>query len=146
MEQGDGAGAPDLLDGLEPRCERRGLEFLRDFYARELARRPGNVEALGELAYVLTRLGRHEEALAADRELARRSPDDPGVLYNLACSLAQTGQADEAFRTLERAIVHGYDDAAHLETDPDLQALHADPRFAEIVRTLRAAGSSPERP
>jgi len=120
-----------------PQVERRGLEFLADFYGSEVARKPENVDVLAELGHVLTRLGRYEEGLAVDRELARREPEDPNVLYNLACSLALTDRADEAFRTLDRAILHGYEDAEHLATDEDLAALRTDARFAEMLRTLR---------
>lgn len=120
-----------------PRVERRGLEFLADFYGSVAARRPENVEALQELGHVLTRLGRYEEGLLVDRELERRDPEDSNVLYNLACSLALTGRTEEAFRTLDRAILHGYDDAEHLAEDADLSPLHADPRFEQLVRSLR---------
>lgn len=121
-----------------PAVERRGLEFLADFYAADLARKPDGVEVLGELGHVLTRLGRYEEGLAVDRELARREPEDPNVLYNLACSLALTGATDESIRTLERAILHGYDDPDHLAADEDLLALRADPRFVAMLSSLRA--------
>lgn len=127
----------DLPAGFAPQAERRGLEFLADFYGSEAVRKPENVDALAELAHVLTRLGRYEEGLRVDRELALREPEDPNVLYNLACSLALTGRADEAFRTLDRAILHGYEDAEHLAADLDLAALRADPRFEALLKTLR---------
>ncbi|MBL8862636.1 MAG: hypothetical protein JNK02_11570 [Planctomycetes bacterium] len=143
MEQGEGVQGADeaWLAGLAPRLERRGLEFLADFYARELAARPDNLEVLTDLGHVLTRLGRYEEGLAVDRRLAAREPEDPNVLYNLACSLALTGRTDEAFRTLERAILHGYDDPAHLSLDEDLASLRGDPRFAALLATLGAGGT-----
>jgi len=127
----------DLPTGLESRAERRGLEFLADFYGRELTRKPGSLAALTDLGHVLTALGRYEEGLEIDRELAHRAPEDSSVLYNLACSLALTGHADEAFRTLERAILHGYADADHLAEDEDLASLREDPRFAALLRALR---------
>lgn len=131
----------ELPAGSAPAVERRGLEFLADFYAADLARKPDDVEVLGELGHVLTRLGRYEEGLGVDRELARREPEDPNVLYNLACSLALTGDMDESIRTLERAVLHGYDDPDHLAADDDLLSLRADPRFAEILRILRAGSA-----
>jgi len=127
----------ELPAGLENRAERRGLEFLADFYGRELTRKPGSLAVLTDLGHVLTSLGRYEEGLEIDRELAHRSPDDSNVLYNLACSLALTGHADEAFRTLDRAILHGYADADHLAEDGDLASLRADPRFAALLSALR---------
>lgn len=127
----------DLPAALAAQIDRRGLEFLADFYAADQAQKPGNPEVLAELGHVLTRLGRYEEGLAVDRELARQEPEDPNVLYNLACSLALTGHTDEAFRTLDRAILHGYEDADHLAADEDLAALRADARFAALLAALR---------
>ncbi len=127
----------NLPQGLESRAEHRGLEFLADFYGRELTRKPGSLAALTDLGHVLTSLGRYEEGLEIDRELAHRAPLDANVLYNLACSLALTGNRDEALRTLERAILHGYADADHLVEDKDLASLREDARFAALLSALR---------
>lgn len=119
-------------------AERRGLEFLADFYGTEVVRKPENIEALAELGNVLTRLGRHAEGLAVDRELARREPDDATVRYNLACSLALVGRIDESFAELGRAVSNGYGDAEHMAADEDLTALREDPRYAALLSALRA--------
>lgn len=58
------------------------------------------------------------------------APDDA---YNAACSCAQLGEPDQAFAWLFRALEAGYRDRAHLEADPDLDPLHDDPRFAELL-------------
>ncbi len=131
----------DIPAAFAALVERRGLEFLADFYRAELARKPDNLEVLVDLGHALTRLGRYREGLEVDRELARREPEDPNVLYNLACSLALTGDPDEAFRTLDRAILHGYDDADHLAQDEDFAGLRDDPRFAPLLESLRRAGA-----
>lgn len=128
----------DPPPGIAREVERRGLEFLAEFYATERARKPDNLDVLIELGHVLTRLGRYEEGLVVDRELAELEPEDPNVLYNLACSLALTGRKDEAVRTLERAILHGYRDAEHLATDEDLASLRDDARYAALIAALRA--------
>ena len=134
----------DWPAALAADAERRGLEFLADFYGTEVSRKPENVDALAELGNVLTRLGRHAEGLAVDRELARREPDDPTVRYNLACSLSLVGRIDEAFAELARAIANGYDDADHLAADEDLAALRGDPRYAAVLLALRAAADPGE--
>jgi hypothetical protein len=53
--------------------------------------------------------------------------------YNLACSLARAGRADEAIDSLSRAILLGYDDLAHMESDPDLESLHEHPDFQALL-------------
>lgn len=62
--------------------------------------------------------------------------------YDLACYLALSGDTDRAFATLNTAIDEGYLDAAHLQADPDLQALHPDPRFARALDHLRAVAQA----
>ncbi|MBK7644055.1 MAG: hypothetical protein IPJ19_13560 [Planctomycetes bacterium] len=121
---------------LRRRLERASDEFLAGFFETELRQKPENLAALVELGHVYTRLGRIDEGLAVDRELVRRMPEDPTVHYNLACSLARSGDADGAFQALGRAREFGYCDAAHLEQDEDLASLRGDPRYAVFLRSL----------
>ena len=44
---------------------------------------------------------------------------------------------DEAFRHLEAALTLGFRKADHLAADPDLAALHDDPRWAALVERAR---------
>jgi Flp pilus assembly protein TadD len=125
--------------GLAQRLDRIGLEFLAEVYEIEVARRPENEAALGDLGHVLTRLGRNARALEVDRELARRNPEDETVHYNLACSLALVGHLDEAIEVFGRACALGYDDADHAEADDDLAALRDDERFHALLARLRSA-------
>jgi hypothetical protein len=60
-------------------------------------------------------------------------PDDFLARYNLACSLARAGSADEAIDSLSRAILLGYDDIAHMEADPDLESLRHHPDFQALL-------------
>jgi tetratricopeptide (TPR) repeat protein len=125
-----------LSEATEARCEALGLAFLADFFEVELDRRPENLGALAELGHVYTRLGRYIEGLEVDRRLVAALPEDPTAHYNLACSLALTGDHDAAFTALRRAIALGYDDLGFLTDDPDLEPLRQDPRFAELVAEL----------
>lgn len=59
--------------------------------------------------------------------------------YNAACSWALAGEPTKAFQNLDRAIRAGWDDVTHLQTDPDLRALHADRRWAPLLRQTQAA-------
>ncbi len=118
-----------------------GLRFLAEFYATEVARRPENLGAWLELGHLYTRLGRHAEGLAADREIVRRMPDDATAHYNLACSHALLAQHDDALHSLARAIELGYDDREHLLADEDLAGLRDDPRFRALADGLRSDAS-----
>jgi Flp pilus assembly protein TadD len=129
-------GALTLPPELEERIERLGLEFLAELLGRSLVLHPDRFDALVEYATVLTRLGRLEEGLEADRRLVALAPDDPTVHYNLACSLALVGQDSAALDELERAVTLGYRDAEHLLVDEDLAVLRGSPRFARLFAEL----------
>jgi Flp pilus assembly protein TadD len=135
-------------DPLEPtgalreRIATYGLEFLARFLTAATARQPAAVEALIDLAQVLTQLGRYGEGLAVDRQLVELLPEEPTVHYNLACSLALTGAREESLAALERSVDLGYDDAEVLSQDEDLASLRTEPRFLALVERL-SGGSAP---
>jgi tetratricopeptide (TPR) repeat protein len=79
--------------------------------------------------------GRHAEAREILLEALERYEDREAVLYNLACAEAQLGQTDAAFRHLGEAFRLRPALADHVDEDPDLEPLRADPRFAELTRT-----------
>ena len=123
-----------------PEEERAYCEFVVRLCGEVLDSRPRQTEALGVAASALTALGRYAAGLALDRRLAAIRPDDPMVLYNLACSLSLTGGADAAFDVLAEAVRHGYRDARHLRHDPDLAPIRGDPRFGMILTAIGNAG------
>ncbi len=116
------------------RARRLEVAFLEGVRAR-LPRHPAVIESLGCL---YTEMGRYQEGLAADREMVKIQPGSPTAWYNLACSLALTGQTDDAFAALERAVALGYDDAEWLRTDDDLALIRTDARFVRILAQLAA--------
>ena len=123
-----------------PWDEREYFEFAVSLCGGILDQRPRQTEALALAATALTALGRYEAGLTLDRQLAAIRPEDPMVLYNLACSLSLTGATDAAFEVLADAVRHGYRDAGHLRRDPDLSPIRDDPRFRAI---LTAIGDAP---
>lgn len=56
-----------------------------------------------------------------------------GLSYNAACCHALSGNKEEAFAELKRAVEGGWRDAAHMQVDNDLDSLHDDPRWAEVL-------------
>jgi Flp pilus assembly protein TadD len=126
----------ELGAALEDRLSTLGTEFLADFYGRETRRHPENLEALSELAHLLTQLGRLEEGLGIDRKLVKAMPDCDLVHYNHACSLALSGLAVEAMDAIELAIELGYDDPAHLAADKDFSSVRKEPRFQRLLKRL----------
>ena len=78
------------------------------------------------------------------RQLIAEVPFAPTGYYDLACVHALQGNRDDAFRQIEEAVAHGFDNVEHLKSDPDLTILRSDPRFAEIVK--KAAHAPPLLP
>ncbi len=109
-------------------------EFDREFFDSILERNNSNSDVLRRQAELLSRQGDHESALQLDRRLVQLHPNDPIIQYNVACSLAMTGQTREAIQVLARAIELGYHDFAHMEADADLDQLRDEPSFQELLR------------
>ena len=57
----------ELSDAEQAAIERLGFEFLASFYETALERRPGDLDALADLATVYTQLGRIADGLQLDR-------------------------------------------------------------------------------
>jgi hypothetical protein len=102
-----------------------------------------NMDVLVRLGELYSRAGRIREGLAVDLRLVTLAPQDPIVLYNLACSFALWGKAETALRTLELALGCGYDDDGHLLRDPDLISVRALPEFEDYLARVRA--NTPQR-
>ncbi len=118
-----------LKSRLQPSDQR---EFDMAFFERVIANNPCHEDALRYLGAAYTERGEHEKGLKMDLRLVRLKPDDPVAHYNLACSYSLKGKLEEAFDALGKAISCGYRDLKHLENDPDLAAVCADPRYREL--------------
>ncbi len=115
----------------------RDLEFEIGFFEGVVRNRPQFREALSALGDTYTKAGRFEDGLIIDQRLASLYPDDPVVLYNLACSYALLKKTDQAFEAMQMAIEKGYQDFEFLLQDRDLTNLLADRRFREYLSKLR---------
>ena len=109
------------------------LDSHSDFYERLLKRKADAVEVLRVLAELVSRKGNTGRAVELDARLVELMPEDYLARYNLACSLARADRADEAIDALSRAILLGYDDLAHMESDPDLESLRDNPDFQALL-------------
>jgi len=121
------------------RRQQQDLDIEIGFIEGVVQRDPHYIEALQILGDDYTRRGKFENGLRVDERLAKLRPDDPTVLYNLACSYALTGQMKEALSILSRAIDQGYSDFKWLLKDPDLKKLRAHASFAEIQKKMKTA-------
>lgn len=87
-------------------------------------------------AYGQKQWAKAAELYVASIEAGMKSPDAP---YNAACCFALGGKTDEAFTYLRQAVAAGWRDVAHLSADSDLNSLHADARWQDVLDKCRAA-------
>jgi len=87
-----------------------------------------------------------DRALELAEEARRRAPDSPMTNYNLACVHARMNHREDALYYLEQSARVGMTDAAHMEADPNLANLRGEPRYRELVASLRAGQRPPGSP
>ncbi|MCK5180603.1 MAG: hypothetical protein KAR32_13820 [Candidatus Omnitrophica bacterium] len=114
------------------------VAFEITFYNGLIEKNPDFVEALVALGDLYTKAGMYKEGLAIDEKLVQLRPDDPLVLYNLACSYSLLKDIDKAFRAFKKAINCGYCDFEHLQRDEDLTNLRKDRRFQQYLARIKA--------
>ncbi len=119
----------------ELRENKQELEFLQAI-ARRL---PEDTDVMRVLGDLYTRTGAYADGLRVDERLSRLCAEDPVVWYNLACSLALSDRADDAFDALSRAVELGYNDYDGMKKDPDLASLHGDARFESVLEWIYSA-------
>lgn len=115
----------------EDELAREHLEQFRRVCQQWVRDYPRNVSSYLWLAKVLARLGRPEQSSrVAEQAIAL----DSTVHFDLALLRSAQGATEEALDQLELAIAAGYHNYVWIKVHPDLQNLHTDPRFAELIR------------
>jgi TolB-like protein/DNA-binding winged helix-turn-helix (wHTH) protein/Flp pilus assembly protein TadD len=72
-----------------------------------------------------------------DRQTILQGPKAPFQDYwDIACSQARLHETDEAFRSLQLAYAERTPGLLQIRVDPDVDSLHSDPRYAELVRRI----------
>jgi tetratricopeptide (TPR) repeat protein len=104
---------------------------------------PKDTQAQFEAMLILARVGRQAEAEKSALALVAQASGDPRVLFQAACGLALAvvgpDQAasdrcrERALQVLGDLLKNGWKDRVTLETDPDLEPVRADPRFAALL-------------
>jgi serine/threonine protein kinase/tetratricopeptide (TPR) repeat protein len=87
-------------------------------------------------AGAVVQLGDPERGVEWAQRALAIDPDDPGVLYNVACTYANLGRIDDAVTCLEQAIENGFGHREWLDHDSDLDPLHGNPRFEALRARL----------
>jgi serine/threonine protein kinase/tetratricopeptide (TPR) repeat protein len=97
---------------------------------------PDDARALNLGAGIWSNLGQTEKALEWAKRSLEIDPEDPQLLYNVACVYAIEGMKDDALQCLERAIDKGYGHLEWMEHDSDLNSLRNDKRFKALIERV----------
>ena len=111
---------------------RRALRLIAD----RLELNPDDARACQLGAAIAARLDEKETAKDYARRALTINPDDPLLLYNIACMYSLLGEPDEALNCLEKSVDKGYGQKDWVEHDSDLNPLRELPRFKMIVETM----------
>ena len=106
------------------------------FINKYLEVNPNEARAYSLGASPLARLGEREQSKQWSEQAIALAPNDPVVLYNAACNLAQLGEHDRALDGLERSIRAGVSVGDWILHDPDFASLRDHPRFQAIVKRI----------
>jgi TolB-like protein/Flp pilus assembly protein TadD len=103
---------------------------------KHLELNPDDARALYLGAGALVQLGDGERGLDWTRRAYAIDSEDPGVLYNVACSYSNMGRVDDAIACLEKAVQNGFGHREWFENDSDLDPLRDDERFQALMKRL----------
>ena len=126
-----------ILRGIgEIDAARTEAEDAVDVVEKHLAWNPDDARGLHLGAGSLLVLGQRDRARRWLERALEIDPDDPIVLYNVACNLATMDEVDASLDYLERAAAHGTVSADWMRNDEDLANLRDQPRYAGLLRRL----------
>jgi len=145
--------------GKAKQCFTKALDLVQPLAASD----PKDLPRQVSLGLLLARNGKHVEAAAQAKVLAKLAPDNANNFYNIACCYSlciaavpadknnAPGQPspqelskqylEAALQALTKAIALGFNDREKLENDPDLAAIRKEPGFAAAVKDLPKSDS-----
>lgn len=112
------------------------LQRARAAVKRHVDANPDDARAHYLGAGVFFDLGDEEEGLEWGKRALALDPEDPRVLYNLACLHCRNKRGEEAVDYFERAIEAGYASREWIGKDSDLDPIRDHPRFQAALAKL----------
>lgn len=90
-------------------------------------------------ACALMETGEKKKALQWANRAMAIDPEEPAILYNVACVYSIAGEIEAAVSYLEQAVNAGFGYREWLENDSDLDALRENSRFQKLIDSLSPA-------
>ena len=111
---------------------RRAMKLMEE----RLELNPDDARACNLVSTKYAMLGDSERAVQfAERSLSI-DPEDPMLLYNVACTYARLEMHGDAMRCLEGAVDKGFGHREWIDHDPDLNSLRDNPRFQALSQAM----------
>jgi adenylate cyclase len=111
---------------------RRGIKAVE----AKLELHPDDSRALYMGANGLVALGEYEKGLEWAKQALAINPDEPMVLYNVACVQSLAQRYEEALDSLEKAVRSGLTQKTWLEHDSNLDPLRHYPQYKRLIKLL----------
>jgi len=113
-------------------AHRRSLQLIE----KHVELHPDDARAIYLGANSLCQLGDKTRSLEWAARAMRIDPEEPSILYNVACVYALQGQTEEAMNCLEKAVQFGFGHKEWIVNDSDLTSLRSLPRFQTLLNGL----------
>jgi tetratricopeptide (TPR) repeat protein len=86
----------------------------------------------------LVGLGEYDQGLEWAQQALAIDPDEPMVLYNVACIQSLAKKYSDALDSLEKAVRNGLKQKNWLEHDSNLDPLRSSPRYKKLLKQFPA--------
>jgi len=106
-----------------------------DVFDEILTIRPGDLEALTYKADAAMEIKEYHWALSLCNRVLELDNTNGPALYQRACAYSRLGVEEQAIEDLEKAIEASPSISDLIDTEPDLEGLHGNPRFDALIPT-----------
>jgi len=118
----------------EMELHRQTIQNIVQVLERHVMRYPDDARAHMFNAIFLVQVERIAEAKNEAAKALELNPNDSLMLYNGACFYARLGEKRTALDTLKSAIVAGHANYEWIKRDPDLESIHNEPEYIELMK------------
>lgn len=107
-------------------------------FEQALNRAPHHLQALLGLAWCLKRIKRLPDAIDTLERARRWHPDEPIIIYNLACYFSLFGDKPKAIECLGRSLRMEPELKRLIPDEPDFNDLRQDPDFQFVTNAVQS--------
>lgn len=104
-----------------------------DVFDEILSIRPGDLEALTYKADAAMEIREYHWALSLCNRVLELDTSNGPALYQRACAYSRLGVEEQAIEDLEKAMEASPSISDLIDTEPDLEGLHGNPRFDALI-------------